>query len=311
MQRSEDIDRLLTLALAEDVGQGDLTTEACITEEMRATGTFYAKQKGVVAGLPFLAPLFHKLDPRLEIELLVPESSFQSTGAALVLIKGPARALMSGERCALNLLQHVSGVATVTAEYVKKVAGLQCAILDTRKTLPGLRTLEKYAVCIAGGVNHRFGLDDRFIIKANHLAFLGSSNSQAIAEAVAALRTKAPHIPIEIEVNSLKLCEKALFAGADAVMLYGMTPAEVKTCTQKAHASGKKAFFETAVALPMDSILAFARTGIDGIAIGALTTATQPFDISMRLQPTLGASPTAAPTKSAHHDAKGLSHSHL
>lgn len=281
------IQQLLSQSLAEDVGTGDLTTAVCIAEGVYATGTFHVKEGGVIAGLPFLEPFFQELDANLQVTLLAPEGSWQRAGCAVAQVCGPARPLITAERSALNFLQHASGIATTTASYVKKVksAGCSCAILDTRKTLPGLRSVEKYAVATGGGVNHRLGLSDRFILKANHLAFSGPLTASLFIETVASLRHRAPHIPIDIEVGSLELADKALQADIDGIMLYGMSPQEVRKAVIKAHSGAKKAFFQTAVDLPMDAIVDFARTGVDGIAIGALITKASPLDIGMRLLP--------------------------
>jgi nicotinate-nucleotide pyrophosphorylase (carboxylating) len=151
-----EIDNLLRQIIAEDIGCGDITTEVCINSDRQALGTLHIKQKGIIAGLPFLAALFHIIDSSVSVELLVPEGSYQLAGTAVAELKGPARALITGKRCAVDLLQHISGIANATAAYVRKVSACPCAILDTRKTRPGLRFFEKYAVRIGGGTNHRY-----------------------------------------------------------------------------------------------------------------------------------------------------------
>lgn len=284
MLSDSEIDRLLDLTIMEDLGKGgDVTSNTCIPPETMAQGTFHIKQKGVIAGLHLLEPLFHKIDPRISVKLLVDEGTFQKAGASIAEIQGPARGIMTGERIALNFLQHLSGIATTTSDYVKKVAGHPCAILDTRKTLPGLRRLEKYAVRLGGGHNHRFGLDDRFIIKSNHLSLMDIPIHQAIPQAISMANRAYPLIPTEIEVSRMDLFEIALNTPVDTIILHSMTPDEVTVCVQQAHRKGKKVYFEASVSLPPDGVLTYARAGADGVCIGTITSSTQALDIGLRL----------------------------
>lgn len=286
MKSDQYFDQLLSTAISEDLGAGgDITTNTSIPVELTATGTFHIKQKGIIAGLALLAPLFRKIDPRISIKLLVEEGSFQKAGSAVAEISGPARGILTGERSALNLLQHLSGIATTTSEYVKIVAGYPCSILDTRKTLPGLRAVEKYAVRLGGGHNHRFGLDDHFIIKSNHLTFSGLPPELAMSQIIAVAKRSYPHLPLEIEVHRHELFNACLDAPVDAIILFGMTPSETADCVQKAHRKGKKIYFDASVVLTPDAVLAYAKTGVDGICLGAITSSIQALDIGLRLHP--------------------------
>lgn len=286
MQLQENFDEILSHALKEDLGlRGDITTAACVPSDAQARAIFHIKQKGVIAGLFLLEPLFHMIDPCLKVRLMTKDGSFHIAGDPVAEITGNASGIMTGERCALNLLQHLSGIATTTAEYVKKLAGHSCEVMDTRKTLPGLRSLEKYAVKAGGGINHRFGLDDRFIIKSNHIAFSDHPPGKAIAEAVEKVKRAHPGLPVEVEVGRLDFFTYALSTAADAIIVHNLTPAEVEECVKKGHKANKKIYFESSVNLTPDGVLAYARAGADGIALGALTFSTQALDIGLRLSP--------------------------
>ncbi|WP_213158407.1 carboxylating nicotinate-nucleotide diphosphorylase [Parachlamydia sp. AcF125] len=277
------IDLLLDTALKEDIRTGDITSEACIPEDAILTGRFIVKQAGVLAGLPFLSLLFKKIDPNIQVQLLVPEGSYQKAGTFIAKVFGPARGIFSGERVALNLLQHASGIATLTNQYVRKVSGFDCSILDTRKTLPGLRALEKYAVTVGGGVNHRFGLDDRLIIKRNHLAFVGTSTPHPIQEAVRRVRNHCPDLPIEIEIHAIDQLAEALNTEAETIMLCRMPPHEIKKCVHFIRKTNKKVFIESLGTITLETIQAYAETGVDGISLGSLTLSSHALDIAMRL----------------------------
>jgi nicotinate-nucleotide pyrophosphorylase (carboxylating) len=283
MDLEKEIEKLIDKAIEEDMRKGDLTTEACIPSDTLATARFVLKQAGVVAGLPFLKVLFNKLDPKIEVTPLVIEGSYQKAGTLICTITGPVRGILSGERVALNFIQHASGVATITAAYVKRVSGFDCAILDTRKTLPGLRALEKYAVRMGGGVNHRFGLDDRFIIKINHLSFVKNHSKKPIVQAVQNIRAKNQDLPIEIEIEDLNDLDEALSTEAVALMLVNMSPDEVKKSANKIKRANKKAYVESGGTITLDTIRAYAETGVNGISVGALTHSVQALEITMRL----------------------------
>ncbi|MBN9377775.1 MAG: carboxylating nicotinate-nucleotide diphosphorylase [Chlamydiales bacterium] len=282
MDLQQPIHNLIDLALQEDIRSGDITTLACISKNAQAQAKVILKQAGIVAGLPFLEILFKRIHPDIKVHLEVKEGSFQKAGTLLGTIIGPMRAIITGERVALNLIQHASGVATITAAYVKKVTGWDCLIMDTRKTLPGLRFLEKYAVKIGGGHNHRFGLDDRLIIKTNHLAYLAQSK-QTVAETVVSLKNLHPELPVEIEVEETERLLEALETDVDAIMLINMAPEEAKKCVEIIKKTSKKVYIESSGAITLDTVHAYAKTGVHGISIGDLTHSVEALDIRMRL----------------------------
>jgi len=283
MNLEKEIEKLIDIAIEEDICTGDITSESCIPETALTSGRFYMKQAGVIAGLPFLSTLFQKIHPDIEVKLYVQEGSYQKAGTLIAKVSGPARGILSGERIALNIIQHASGVATVTSAYVRKVAGIDVAILDTRKTLPGLRALEKYAVHIAGGTNHRYGLDDRFIIKNNHLAFIEGTHEQAIKEAVERVHSRNPNIPVELEIHDPTQLDEALKTDASAIMLSRMFPETVCRCVKKIRKTDKKVYIESLGTITLDTVRAYAETGVDGIAIGSLTHSAECLDIRMRI----------------------------
>lgn len=282
MQLDQNIERLLDIAIAEDVHTGDITTQACIPDEASTTVKLVLKQAGVLAGLPYLSVLFRKIDPRLDVKLHVEEGSFHKAGTLIATISGPLRGILTGERLALNFIQHASGIATITSSYVKKVAGYGCTIIDTRKTLPGLRSLEKYAVRVGGGGNHRFSLDDRFIIKINHLAFLKQSSKNPVLEAVKKAHAYRPELSIEIEVDDEEQLEEALKADVKVIILCNMTPAEVLQCVKRIRKTEKKIYIQSTT-ITLNTIRSYAELGVDAISIGALTHSVPALDIGMKM----------------------------
>lgn len=292
MDTYKEIYKLIDHALSEDIRTGDITTAALIPEDAVIAAHLSLKQAGMIAGLPFIDKFFHKIDPRIQVELCCKEGDFLKSGDVIASISGPAQGIFSAERALLNFLQHCSGIATITAAYVKKVAGLKCAIMDTRKTLPGLRALEKYAVKIAGGKNHRFGLDDRLVIKKNHLSYLNSSSPLEFNEAFDKVKALGADLPIEIEIDDIKLLDRALKTDAYAIMLSNMTPEEISKCITKIRKTNKKVYVESSGAISLETVRAYAETGIDGIAIGDLTHSVKALDIRLRL----GIPPQAKPT---------------
>lgn len=274
---------LIVNALSEDIRSGDITTETCISPLTQAKAEFILKQAGQVAGLPFIEVLFKKLDPHIDVRLCVSEGTFQKAGTVLATLSGSMQSILKGERVILNLLQHASGIATITSAYVKKVSGLKCAIMDTRKTLPGLRALEKYAVKIGGGKNHRYGLDDCLIIKKNHLAYLQKAD-QTITETVKKLKMSYPDLPIEIEIEDSKSLEDALNTEVEAIILLNMSPEEAKKYVERARKTTKKVYLESGGTITLDTVRAYAeKTGVDGIAIGDITHSVRALDIRMLL----------------------------
>lgn len=283
MNLEQEIHNLIDLALLEDIRSGDIVTHSIIGETEETTAKIILKQAGIIAGLPFLEILFKKIHPSIQIQLKIQEGSFQTAGTIIGIISGPMRGILSGERAALNLLQHASGVATITSAYLKKVAGLKCAIMDTRKTLPGLRALEKYAVKIGGGHNHRFGLDDRLIIKTKHLSYLKTHSKISINELVDQIKNKHPQLPIEIEVDEIEQIPEVLKTETEAIILINMTPSEAKKAMEKTKKSPKKVYIESAGAITLDTVRAYAESGVHGICIGDLTHSVKALDIRIRL----------------------------
>ncbi|SCA58491.1 Nicotinate-nucleotide pyrophosphorylase [carboxylating] [Chlamydiales bacterium SCGC AB-751-O23] len=274
-----EVIKLIDIALSEDIGKGDITSEACIDDDASLTAKLILKQHGKLAGLPFLATIFQHVDPRITLDLYVREGSEHSAGTIIGSVSGPARGIMSAELVALNIVQHASGIASTTALYVEQVAGFPCEILDTRKTLPGLRYLEKYAVKIGGGHNHRYGLDEKFVINKKHLSFLAKTSKSPIKEAVKRARKYRPGINVEIAVESLDLIEEALAAEADIIMLERMTIPQV---CQAVKIINHRARVEFKGCVTLETVLAFAQTGVDGISIKDLTHSIQDLDIRLK-----------------------------
>ena len=219
----EFIQNIVRAALAEDVGAGDITTEAAIPADQRAEACIVARESCVVAGLPLVEAVFAQIDRAVKVKLLVTEGDFVEKGTRVCVLNGPARGILTGERTALNFLQRLSGIATLTRQFVDEIEGTKARILDTRKTTPTLRVLEKYAVAVGGGTNHRMGLYDVVMIKDNHRVVLTPLGPKALGDAVAAARKNHPTTPVIVEADTLEQVEEALAAGADHVLLDNMT----------------------------------------------------------------------------------------
>ncbi len=268
---------LIKRALEEDIWTGDITTEAVIPAGRQAVGQVLTKVDGVIAGLPLLKQVFLQLDPTLEVDLLVDDGFVATAGTVLANISGSARSILQGERVALNFLQRLSGIATRTSRLAESIKFYQGRIVDTRKTTPGLRLLEKYAVRMGGGYNHRFGLYDAVLIKDNHIAVAGS-----IKEAVAAVRRRVGHTTkIEVEVESLEQLSEALESRADIIMLDNMSLDMMKEAVKLAQG---KAILEASGGITEENILEVAKTGIDYISIGAITHSIKALDISLDIE---------------------------
>ena len=269
------LERVAFAALAEDVGEGDVTTDATVDAAATGTADLVVKEDGVVCGLDVAEAVFRAVDPELRFERLVDEGAVVVAGTAVVRVIGPERAILTGERTALNFLARLSGVATLTRRYVDAVEGTGAVILDTRKTTPGLRALEKHAVACGGGRNHRFGLDDGVLVKDNHLRAAGS-----VANAVERLRVAAS-LPIEVECDTLVQVSEALAAGADAILLDNMTPDLLRDAV--ALVDGR-ARLEASGGVTLENVRAVAETGVDEISIGALTHSARSLDVSLELR---------------------------
>lgn len=271
------IDALIRLALAEDLGDGDVTTLNTIPAEATYTGDFLVKEAGVIAGLAVAQRVFALLDPAVRFRTLVADGDRVGRGDIAARVTGPGRAILSGERVALNLLQRMSGIASATRRFVDAVAGTRAVILDTRKTAPGLRLLDKWAVRLGGGRNHRFGLFDMALIKDNHIAAVGS-----ITEAVRRVRAgDARGRPIEVEVTNLEQLREALALPIDRIMLDNMSLEQMRAAV--AIAAGQIPL-EASGNVNLNTVAAIAATGVDYISVGALTHSVKALDISLDLR---------------------------
>ena len=272
---TDTLERAVLAALAEDIGAGDVTTEATVPENALGTAELLVKEPGVVCGLRAAESTFRALDPDIRFEALANDGDVIDEPPALVArVAGSERAILTGERVALNFLGRLSGIATLTRRYVEAVDGTGAAVLDTRKTTPGLRALEKHAVAVGGGRNHRFGLDDAVLVKDNHLRAAGS-----VADAVRLVRA-ASDLPIEVECETLTQVAEALGADVDAILLDNMTLAELREAV--ALAAGR-ARLEASGGVSLDTIRAVAETGVDEISVGALTHSARSLDVSLEL----------------------------
>jgi nicotinate-nucleotide pyrophosphorylase (carboxylating) len=269
-----ELDRVVAAALAEDIGPGDVTSLATVPANAVGRAVFLAKDTGVLCGLPALRSTYAHVEPSVQVAFLVEEGSSVTPGVAIATIEGSSRALLTGERVALNFLQHLSGIATRTARFVQLVQGTGARVVDTRKTIPGLRALAKYAVRIGGGRNHRFALYDGVLIKDNHIQAAGG-----ISAAVARAREHAPHLlKVEVEAETLAQVEEALAAGADIVMLDNM---DLETLGAAVSLCRGKALSEASGGVNEQTIRAIAETGVDLISVGALTHSVTALDISL------------------------------
>ncbi|MFZ0964322.1 MAG: carboxylating nicotinate-nucleotide diphosphorylase [Terriglobia bacterium] len=275
---SEDLRELVFQALAEDVGQGDLTTRVTLPGAMRAQGTFQSKQRLVVAGLPIAHKVFEILDSSLEWQGGVEEGTEVQPGTPLASVSGAAGSLLAGERVALNFLQHLSGIATYARRLKEELTGTRAEFLDTRKTTPGLRSLQKYAVRVGGGRNHRLRLDDGILIKGNHLRLVGGIR----AAVERALQQRPPGYHVEVEITSLEELDDAILAGADGVLLDNMSPEEVRECVQRAEG---RVVLEVSGGIDAHNIRAYAEAGVDYISVGAVTHSAAAVDINFRIAP--------------------------
>lgn len=275
-QLKTEIRRVVKAAQQEDCVENDITTQATIPDGSHAHADILLKEDAVVCGLPFLEWIFEGFT----ISLCVQEGEKHQAGTVLAQLSGPTAQLFSLERTALNLLQHTCGIATITARYVQETEGTSCEILDTRKTLPGLRVVQKYAVKIGGGTNHRFSLADRFLIKDNHLAALNEKVTNPIQTAVTQARRLAPSIPVEVEVENLEDIQAALDAGADVLMFDNMSLHEIEAGVKLAKG---KAYIEASGGITLEQIRPLAQLGVDGISIGALTHSVKATDLSLNI----------------------------
>ncbi len=275
-------ERIIRLALEEDLGSGDVTTDAVIDPDQRGEASLIVREELVLAGMPVFGRVFLTLDPSIALEASCRDGDLIPPGTRISLLKGRLAPILRGERTALNFLQRMSGIATLTRRYVERVKPYPVRILDTRKTAPGLRWFDKYAVRIGGGFNHRFGLSDGILIKDNHIAAAGS-----IQEAVRLARKNAAHtLRIEVEVEDAAGAVLACEAGADVILLDNMSPAQL---TEAVRLVKGRALLEASGGITLETVREVARTGVDMISVGALTHSPRAADLSLEIIPGPGA----------------------
>ena len=275
--------RLLELALSEDLGPGDVTSRLTIAADERGRAQIEARQELVVCGLPLLSELFRRVEPDLRLEFLIEDGKSVQAGSPLVQIAGPIRGMLSGERTALNFLARLSGVATTTRRYVDAVAGTGVQIVDTRKTLPGWRLLDKYAVATGGGVNHRIGLFDGILLKDNHVAAAGG-----VGRATRRARDQAPaNLTVQVEVESLEQARDAWENGADLLLLDNRSPEEIRKIAAEAP---ERLILEASGGITLANVRAYSESGVHRISIGALTHSAPGVDLALEMIAAPGAS---------------------
>jgi nicotinate-nucleotide pyrophosphorylase (carboxylating) len=277
-----DLAEQVARALHEDVGSGDLTA-ALIPGEQQASATVITREAAVLCGHSWVNETFAQLSHDVRIEWLAAEGVWAQAGEALCRLQGPARALLTGERTALNFLQTLSGTATVTRRFVDAIAGTDCEILDTRKTLPGLRTAQKYATRCGAGRNHRMGLYDAVLIKENHIAAAGSIAAAVAAAQATALKTT--RVMVEIEVENLEQLRAALTAEPDMILLDNFPLEELRAAVQLRRRHGVRVRLEASGGVSLDNVRSIAETGVDFISVGSLTKHVHAIDLSMRFEP--------------------------
>jgi len=278
----EDVDNIIDLALAEDISHGDVTSEALIPPELQGKASILVKDKGIVAGGEVAKRVFLRVDPSLEVELLIKDGTKVQPGDILAAISGKVTSILKAERVALNFLQRLSGIASQTAQYVAKTQGFAVNITDTRKTTPGIRLLEKYAVRMGGGQNHRLHLGDGVLIKDNHLVVLRALG-MSLKDIVAKAKQNAPQgLTVEVEVNTVQEALDAAEAGVDIIMLDNMNPDEMRRVVGLLPSQVKT---EASGGITLDNVQAAAKAGVNIISIGALTHSTKALDVSLELEP--------------------------
>jgi nicotinate-nucleotide pyrophosphorylase (carboxylating) len=277
----KQVEAIIEIALEEDTGQGDVTSEALIPTDLTGKAKILVKEKGILAGIDIAKRVFQYIDPMLQVDILITDGTAIKPGDIVATIDGSVISILEAERTALNFLQRLSGIASLTAEYVSRVKGTESKIYDTRKTTPGIRLLEKYAVRMGGGQNHRMHLAEAVLIKDNHIAVLRAMG-MSLTEIVAKARENAPEgTTIEVEVNSVKEAEEAIKAGADIIMLDNMDAGEMKEAVER---GAGKVKFEASGNITLGNVRQAAMTGVDMISIGALTHSYKALDISLEME---------------------------
>lgn len=275
----ELIDRLIDLAFAEDIGDGDHTTLSCIPADAMGKSRLLIKETGVLAGMEIAKEIFHRFDPTMQVEVLMPDGSDVKPGDVAMIVTGKVRSLLQTERLMLNVMQRMSGIATMTRRYVKQLEGTHTRVLDTRKTTPGMRMLEKMAVKIGGGVNHRIGLFDMILLKDNHVDFAGGI-ANAIRRAKDYCREKGKELKIEIEVRNLDELRQVLeIGGVDRIMFDNFTPELTREAVRMVDGRYET---ESSGGITFDTLRQYAETGVDFISVGALTHSVKGLDMSFK-----------------------------
>ena len=281
MLNNAQIRQVVDLALAEDLGKGDVTTNSLIPNEKMGVASILAKEEGILAGVEIAEEVFRQVDAELKVKTLLKDGAKVGSGDVIATVAGKIASILKAERTALNFLQRLSGIATETNRYVKAVEGLPVRIMDTRKTTPGLRVLEKYAVKVGGGKNHRMHLGDGILIKDNHLAAL-RNDGLSIKEIIARARQDAPRgVKVELEVGTPQGALEAAEAGADVIMLDNMSLEDMRQAVKAVHG---RALVEASGGITINTVRAVAETGVDFISVGALTHSVKALDISLELE---------------------------
>lgn len=270
----------IRLAILEDIGHGDITSLLIIPERKKANANIIAKEEFILAGMPFVKEVFRTIDQQVNVKSFFDEGANIKKGAIIADISGSARSLLAGERISLNILQHISGITTITNRFVEKVKGLPVKIADTRKTIPGMRVMEKYGVEIGGGINHRFGLYDGILIKDNHIKIAGS-----VKKSVGLVKKGRHLLKIEVEVKNLDEFKEALDTGADVIMLDNMSIDDMKKAVKirNSKIQNHRVLLEASGSVNLENIRSIAETGVDIISIGVLTHSARAVDISMKM----------------------------
>ncbi len=278
--REEWVETLVRQALAEDVGGGDVSTAVSVDPEATGRGELVSRAEGVVAGLPFLKLVYGQVDPAVSVVPVVADGTPVGPGSVVARLEGPLGSILTGERTALNFLQHLGGIASLTARYVAEVAATSCRVLDTRKTLPGYRSLAKYAVLCGGGHNHRMGLFDRIMLKDNHW----TAGSGGIDQMVVRARQKYPELAIEIEVDTLDQLDQILPLKVDWILLDNFTVAGTAQAVNRRDAAQVATLLESSGNITLETIAGYARAGVDGASVGRLTHSAGALDLGLDLE---------------------------
>ncbi len=281
LPNKSQIEEIIDTALAEDLGMGDTTTDALIRGDERGTGFIVSKEGGILAGIRVAEQVFHRLDPELKVEVFLKDGAKVKSGTRVAEVSGSITSILKAERVALNFLQRLSGIASDTSRYVERVKGLPVRIMDTRKTTPGLRLLEKYAVTVGGGKNHRMNLGDGILIKDNHLAILQNQGLNIGDIVVKARQSAGRDLPVEVEVRTVAEALESVEAGADIIMLDNMSLEDMRRAVESIHG---RALIEASGGITIDNVRAVAETGVNFISVGALTHSARALDISLELE---------------------------